>query len=93
MPNFETQPSFEEKTPKEEFFSVIEQELPKMVRRGELTEEEAEEKRNSAALIEEGFSNNPQHDALMFLKTGKASEDEMLEMLQRRKANETTEED
>jgi len=89
----------ETKNPQDVFRGALNEELTAMEQSGRLTPEQAEEKRQAAALIETGFSDDPKHDALIFSRAGIAEEKELVEIFDKKNAerelstSETLEED
>lgn len=69
---------------KDVFQEALNDELIKMQEAGEISPDQAEEKRKAAALIETGFSNNQKHDALLFSRAGIADEKELIELFKRK---------
>ncbi len=70
------------------FLSALNKELAAMEQSGRLTPEQVEEKRQAAALIETGFSDDPRHDALMFARAGVAEEKEMILIMENQNKSE-----
>jgi len=66
-----------EKNPKELFMEAVEAELSAT----DISEEDAEEKRKAAGLIEGGFSDDPERDAKLFVGAGRDSEKEVIKTL------------
>ncbi len=77
---------------REEFLGALNEELTYMEQSGRITPDQAEEKRKLAALIETGFSNDPMHDALLFSRAGIAKEEEIIEILEKKKHKEASQE-
>ncbi len=77
----------QELLPKEVFMDALDKELSTLVQSGRITEDRAEEKRSAGMLIEESFSDDPKHDALVFALAGNTSESEMVEVFNRKKNN------
>lgn len=67
--------------PKDIFLSALNDDLSAMEKEGRISSEEAEVKRKNASLIEEGFSEDPKRDALMFSLAGIASEKEIIAII------------
>ena len=76
----------EPKNPQDVFRGALNEELTAMEQSGRLTPEQAEEKRQAAALIETGFSDDPKHDALIFSRAGIAEEKELIEIFDKKNA-------
>jgi len=76
---------------KEAFINAINRQLEVMEQSGEITTEQADEKRQAASLIEVGFSNDPEYDAELFIKSGIIGEEEMIELLNRDKEEDSSE--
>ncbi len=74
----------ETKTQKEIFLQALDKELTDMESSGNITPEQAKEKRQAATLIETEFSDDPKKDALIFSKAGIAGEAEMIELFQKK---------
>ena len=79
LSDIETESS--ELSPKDIFVIALNRELTEMVTRGVISSEAADEKRRAASLIETAFSDDPEHDAMIFAMAGIANEDEMIEIL------------
>ncbi len=79
----------QELSPKNVFIETLNNELLAMEKSGQISSEQAEEKRQAAALIEEGFSADPAHDALIFSRAGIAGEKEMVDILNKTTENTT----
>ena len=58
-----------------------------MEKLGKLSKKQADEKRESASLIESGFSDNPEHDALIFSNAGIANEAELIKIFNNKDDN------
>jgi hypothetical protein len=71
----------QESSPKDVFIEALNKELSVMEQSGRISPGQAEEKRTAAALIEEGFSDDPTQDALIFSKAGIAGEKEIIGIL------------
>ena len=76
----------EVKNPQDVFLGALNEELTAMEQSGRLTPEQAEEKRQAAALIETGFPDDPKHDALIFSRAGIAEEKELVEIFDKKNA-------
>ena len=76
----------ETKNPQDVFRGALNEELTAMEKSGRLTTEQAEEKRQAAALIETGFSDDPKHDALIFSRAGIAEEKELVGIFDKKNA-------
>ena len=76
----------EVKNPQDVFLGALNEELTAMEQSGRLTPEQAEEKRQAAALIETGFSDDPKHDALIFSRAGIAEEKELIGIFDKKNA-------
>ena len=74
--------------PRKLFLDSVEENLQKMLVAGRLTPEEAEDKRHYASLVENGFSEDPRSDALLFSLAGHASEAELIPILNDRRDRE-----
>lgn len=59
---------------KAEFIAALNEELVAMEQTGKISAEQAQGKREAAELIEEGFSEDPKQDALIFSRVGVAGE-------------------
>jgi hypothetical protein len=94
-----TEKAEETKNPQAIFHGALNEELAAMEKSGRLTTKQVEEKRQAAALIETGFSDDPKHDALIFSRAGIAEEKEIIEIFDKKNAErelsttETLEED
>ena len=77
--------STEAPSPKDVFLNALNEELDVLERSGRVSPEQAEEKRRAAALIEMGFSDDPKRDALLFSRAGIAGEQEIIDILKRKR--------
>ena len=68
----------------DEFLRALEERLTSMEQLGQITADQAAEKRRVAALVEKGFSNNPVHDAELFAMAGISDEKKMIDLFESR---------
>lgn len=75
----------QQRTPEQEAFVVaVDKELSNMEGAGRISADQARKKREAALLIENGLSNDPEKDALLFCKAGIAGEEELIGILNER---------
>lgn len=70
-----------EKSPRDIFLDALNEELFSMENSGRISSEQAAEKRRAASLIEEGFSDDPKKDALLFAVAGIGGEEEIIKII------------
>lgn len=78
-------PISQEESSKEIFISTLENELAEMEKSGRITSEQAQEKRDTAALIEKNFSDDPAYDATIFSRMGIVNEEEMVNLFNKKR--------
>ena len=72
---------------KEKFVSALDTVLEQMQAQGVISAEQVADKRQAAQLIEEGFSENPQHDAEVFAHAGISDEKTLIGLFEKNQGN------
>ena len=78
-------------SPQEVFATSVSAEISALEKSGRISKEYAEEKRKSAALVENGFSEDPARDGLLFSRAGIADEKELVEIFNQKGSSEPAE--
>lgn len=79
-------------SPSETFMASVGAQVDALQASGRLSEEQAREKKESAELVEVGFSKDPAHDGRMFAMAGVVSEEEFISELERKNGESTSSE-
>ena len=72
---------------KEKFIRALDTVLEQMQDQGAMSAEQVADKRQAAQLIEEGFSENPQHDAETFAHAGVSDEKTLIGLFEKHQGN------